>query len=213
MAIYFAIRGKPPQYLVFILYLTSTLADSLAGAQGLKKIMLHASLYDTTLMRERLSYSLFRSQGLAAPRSTHIDVRLHTNDSAIDLPLGLHLLTEQVDGRFTKTWLKGGDNTLWKEAWPGLRRNEYEYLLETNEGTADATRGVQRFVNFSASLAAASTDWELVQVVRRFMKARTVSTYWAVDRAIEHWDGPVNFRGGGGQSGCSRYWSESGNNL
>ena len=27
---------------------------------GLKRMMLHASLYDTSLMRERLAYSIFR---------------------------------------------------------------------------------------------------------------------------------------------------------
>ena len=46
-----------------------------------------------------------------------------------------------------------------------------------------------RFLDFSAALDAASTDWGLVQVTRQFMKAKMMAKYWAVDRAIEHWDG------------------------
>jgi len=46
-----------------------------------------------------------------------------------------------------------------------------------------------RFLEFSAALDAASTDWGLVQVTRQFMKAKMMAKYWAVDRAIEHWDG------------------------
>ena len=45
-----------------------------------------------------------------------------------------------------------------------------------------------------SSLDAANNDWELVQVVREFMKARTVSKYWAVGRAVDMWDGPIFFR-------------------
>ena len=60
-------------------------------------------------------------------------------------------------------YFKGGDNNVWKEAWPGLAHAEYEYLLETNEGPhAD----VSRYDGFSAALRNARNDWELVQVAR-----------------------------------------------
>ena len=64
--------------------------------------------------------------------------------------------------RFTETYYHGGDNNVWKEAWPGLAHAEYEYLLETNEDTAD----VSRYDAFSAALRNARNDWELVQVAR-----------------------------------------------
>ena len=56
--------------------------------------------------------------------------------------LGLHLLTEQVDARFTEAYFKGGDNNVWKEAWPGLEHSENEYLLETNEANVAPGGGV-----------------------------------------------------------------------
>ena len=175
---------------------------------GLKKIMLHATLADETLMRERLSYSLWREMGVPAPRSTHMDVGLRLTDSSqpqpgtvgtrpaaagqdAPWPLGMHLLTEVIDGRFTDTNFRGGDNNIWKEAWPGMEQGPLEYLLETNHGVPDA---VSRLEEFGAALESASNDWELVQVVREFMKARTVSKYWAVDRAVDMWDGPIFFR-------------------
>jgi hypothetical protein len=175
---------------------------------GLKKIMLHATLADETLMRERLSYSLWREMGVPAPRSTHMDVGLRLTDSThpqpgtvgtrpvgaaqdAPWPLGMHLLTEVIDGRFTDTNFRGGDNNLWKEAWPGMERGPLEYLLETNQNVPDA---VTRLEEFRVALESASNDWELVQVVREFMKARTVSKYWAVDRAVDMWDGPIFFR-------------------
>ena len=172
---------------------------------GLKKVMLHASLSDTTLMRERLAYSLFREMGVAAPRSAHIDVQLRLSDAGQAQPLGLHLLTEQIDSRFTDTYFRGGDNNVWKEAWPGLERSEYEYLLETNEDTADTSR----FEEFGAALEAAATDWDLVQVATRYMKVDSVARYWAVDRAIEHWDGPVNFRDDFMRRGQGFYWNHN----
>ena len=158
-------------------------------------------------MRERLAYSLWRELGVTGPRSTHMDVRLHLSDCAsrrceggeqdggnrigrTDWPLGMHLLTEVVDGRFTDTWYKGGDGNVYKEAWPGMQTGALQYLLETNTDPPD----VSRMEEFGAALQGASNDWELVQVVRRFMKARTVSKYWAVDRAVDMWDGPIFFR-------------------
>ena len=49
---------------------------------GLKKVMLHASLSDTTMMRERLAYSLWREMGVPAPRSVHIGAQLRISDPA-----------------------------------------------------------------------------------------------------------------------------------
>ena len=65
---------------------------------GLKHLMLHASLSDTTMMRERLSYSLFREMGVAAPRQVHTAVTLRIEDGGAReahchsaLPLVIHL--------------------------------------------------------------------------------------------------------------------------
>ena len=69
--------------------------------------------------------------------------------------------------------------------------------LRTNSGT-DANGGtgpnVQHLVNFGNAVEAATDDVELAQVIKQYTAAKDWATYFAVDRAIEHWDGPSNFR-------------------
>ena len=36
-----------------------------------------------------------------------------------------------------------------------------------------------------------------------------VARYWAVDRALEHWDGPVNFRDDFQRSGRGYRWNHN----
>jgi len=155
---------------------------------GLKRVQLHASIHDPTMMRERLSYSLFREMGIAAPRQTHVNVML--NSPGLQRSMGVHILTEVLDGRFTEAFFKGGDGNLYKEAWPGTKSNTYVEALRTNEEEKD----VSQFVAFSKALSRASDDYELVNVTRQFLAAKHWATYWAVDNAINNWDGPVNFR-------------------
>jgi hypothetical protein len=131
---------------------------------GLKKVMLHASMGDNSQLRERLGYSLFREMGIPTVRQQPIDVLVNTPSHRSDGPMGLHLLTETPDGRFTEAYFPGGDGNLYKQAWPGLvgpdAARRYASLLVTNEDTAST----DRMIAFTEALAAASTDWDLVQV-------------------------------------------------
>jgi len=176
---------------------------------GLKVLQLHAASSDVTKMRERLSYGLFREMGVPAPRSSFSTVALKVGDGA-DTPvtqLGVHLLTEVIDGRFTEAFFDGGDGNLYKEAWPGTvgedgTVNEVNFLdaLRTNEGVdADASA----LVMFTEAINAANNDYDLATVAKKWLSTKRWAAQFAVDRAIEHWDGPVNFRlmqseGGGG---------------
>ena len=68
---------------------------------GLKMLQFHAAQTDVTKMRERLSYGLFREMGVPAPRSSFSAVSLKVGNDA-DAPaalLGVHLLTEVIDGQ------------------------------------------------------------------------------------------------------------------
>eukprot|EP00747_Dinoflagellata_sp_TGD_P218003 gnl/TRDRNA2_/TRDRNA2_90320_c0_seq2.p1 gnl/TRDRNA2_/TRDRNA2_90320_c0~~gnl/TRDRNA2_/TRDRNA2_90320_c0_seq2.p1 ORF type:complete len:559 (+),score=75.61 gnl/TRDRNA2_/TRDRNA2_90320_c0_seq2:83-1759(+) len=170
---------------------------------GLKKIMLHASVNDPTMMREKLAYSLYREMGVATVRQTYVHVKLNTPN--VKRIMGVHLLTENIDGRFTETFFRGGDGNLWKELWPGTQdKNLYRTLLETNEDTAD----VSRYMEFSNRLAATKTDVDIVKVLRNYTPAKKWARFWAVDRTVDHWDGPSNFRGSvTGQKGS--FWSHN----
>ena len=90
--------------------------------------------------------------------------------------MGLHLLTENPDGRFTETYYKGGDGNLFKQAWPGLTgaaaADQYASLLVTNEDSAT----VGRMMNLTAALQAASNDWELVEVMEEYL-LRSIHCY------------------------------------
>ena len=167
-------------------------------------LQLHAAGTDPTKMRERLTYGLFREMGVPAPRSSFSDVEITVGGSANSgieahsVTLGVHLLTEVIDGRFTDSYFPGGDGNLYKEAWPGAvdsdgNVNEATFLnaLRTNTGPdADASA----FVDFSNDLNAAVNDYDLVNVVKRWTNAKRWAAQLAVDRLVEHWDGPINFR-------------------
>ena len=51
-----------------------------------------------------------------------------------------------------------------------MTESEYTYLMETNEDDGD----VSAFLEFSAAMDRATNDWELVQVAKRWMKAKMV---------------------------------------
>jgi hypothetical protein len=171
---------------------------------GLKRLQLHASIHDQTLMRERLTYSLWREMGVPAPRQSYVNV-IVVLDGTTSLSLGIHILTEQIDGRFTETFKSGdgGDGNLYKEAWPGtgtVNADTFKNALRTNNGQGD-TPNVQRLVDFSNAMAGATNDYDLAMQTKQYMKAKEAAKYWAVDRAVQHWDGPINFRQAG-DSNC-----------
>ena len=148
--------------------------DSSQRFFGLKKVMLHASMGDNSQLRERLGYSLFREMGVPTSRQQPIDVLVNTPSHLGDGPMGLHLLTENPDGRFTEAYFPGGEGNLYKQAWPGLVGPEaarrYASLLVTNEETAST----DRMMNFTDALSSATTDWDLAQVTsNRFSQIRS----------------------------------------
>ena len=53
---------------------------------------------------------------------------------------------------------------------------------------------VQRLVDFTDALEAAADDYQLATVVREYTAAKRWAAYLAIDRAVEAWDGPTNFR-------------------
>ena len=185
---------------------------------GLKMLQLHAAGADPTKMRERLSYGLYREMGVPAPRSAFSTVVLNSGaeDNTPSSRLGVHLLTEVIDGRFTEAYFDGGDRNLYKEVWPGtvgkfdgeVKESTFVDALRTNEGTgADASA----MVMFTEAINAANNDYELAKVVKEFTSAKRWAAQLAVDRAIEFWDGPINFRKADGttNNGESRFWTHN----
>ncbi len=152
---------------------------------GLRKLQFHAMRNDSSLMRERLAYALFREMGVPAPRAVH--ARLLINGTLE----GAFVLVEQIDGRFTRSrFSDGGEGNLYKEVWP-MHDMAQTYLdaLETNEDDAPSAAHMVALAN---ALQAASGS-ALVDVIDTHLGRDAITTYLAVDRAIGHMDGPIAF--------------------
>jgi len=152
---------------------------------GLKKLNFHAMNSDTSQLRDRLGYWLFRQMGVPAPRSVH--ARLVINGKVE----GLFAFVEQVDGRFTRSrFTEGGTGNLYKEVWP-MHASEQTYItaLETNETPAPNATKMLAFAN---ALSAAS-DASLPMVLDAQMNRDIAMRYAAVDRTIANDDGAFHF--------------------
>ena len=70
--------------------------------RGLTKINLNNSVTDPSMLREALSYALFREAGVPASRTGWAKVYLTDGGQADHKYMGLYLVVEQVDKRFLK---------------------------------------------------------------------------------------------------------------
>ena len=158
--------------------------DSTIRLNGLKKLNLHSLRGDESLLRDRLSYRMFRESGIHAPRASHAMVSVNGG------PFGLYGMIEAIDGRFAKSRWKdedGGDGNLYKEAWPRESRTDYAASLKTNEGAS--TEGMAEFARDVAE-AARTGDRSLFE---RHVDPAEALDYLAVDVAIDNVDGYRTF--------------------
>lgn len=152
---------------------------------GLKRLNFNAEYWDSSLMRERVAYRVFREMALVAPRAAH--ARLVINGEY----QGVFDVVEEVDGRFTHDHFAEGNRNgnLYKEQWPNT--DDPVVLgtrLETNEDVADHSLLLQ----FHADLARAAQS-DLPQAVARYMDVDSLLGYLAVDTHIIDWDGMATF--------------------
>jgi len=151
---------------------------------GLKRLNFHGYHFDNSYIKEHLSYDLYRTMDIVAPRASFALLRVN------DDPQGLFGMVEEVDARFTKNrWPNNGDNNLYKEVWPG---NTDDALilshLQTNTDAAD----VSAFTGFSQAISAAAPS-ELRSVLGSFSDLDYWARYMAVDDAIANFDGITTY--------------------
>jgi hypothetical protein len=157
---------------------------------GVKKLLFHAMNKDSSLMRERLGYWLFRQMGVPAPRATH--VRLFINGSYS----GVYVNVEYVDGRFTRSRFRDGEGNLYKGVWPARSlwqpeadRERWLSRLRTNEHDNPS---VDKALDFTAAV----TGWDVngrEAGVLDWMSVPNTMRHLAVDRTIRHDDGPMHW--------------------
>ena len=151
---------------------------------GLKRLNFQGYHYDNSYLKERLSYDLYRSMDIVAPRASWALLRVN------DEPQGLFGMVEEIDGRFTNNrWPTNGDGNLYKEVWPG-QGNEAWILqhLETNTATGD----VSAFKAFTDAIAAAAPS-DLHSVLGNYTDLDYWARYMAVDDAIANFDGITTY--------------------
>jgi spore coat protein H len=161
---------------------------------GVKRLQLHAMRGDPSMLAERLSYSLYRDMGIAAPRTNH--VRLLINGEY----LGVFLLVEQIDGQFVRSrFTEGGKGNLYKEAWP-ITPDENYYLgqLRTNR---DENLSAHKMIAFYQDIQADPDD-----AAANWLNVDYMMGYLAVDRAIQNDDGIMHFYCFGGYCGNHNYY-------
>jgi hypothetical protein len=143
---------------------------------------------DASKIRERLSSWLFRQFEVPAPRVVHATLSVNGQDQ------GLFALVEEIDGRFARArFPDGGKGNIYKERWP-ISSADPEYFesgLESNRSAPDLD--VSSMVSFAEALMGAD-DGSVEDVLREHTDFEELMRYLAVDRAIEHWDGPTAFR-------------------
>lgn len=169
---------------------------------SLKKLNFHSMEADPSHMHDSIVYKLFRDQDVPAPRTAY--ARLLVNGEL----LGLFVLVEQIDGRFTRArFPDGGEGNLYKEVWP-QHTTEQPYLdaLETNE---DEQPSADKMVRFAQALAAAGEEG-FAEVIGQWMDPDQLMRYMAVARLADHWDDIVGWYCVGGQCfNHNFYWYES----
>lgn len=154
--------------------------DPNARFHGLRKLNLHAMGRDSSLLRERLGYSLLREMGIAGSRAVH--ARLVVNG----VFQGVFLAVEEIDGRFTRARFgEGGEGNLYKQVWPiHDDPNQYAKALESNRG---ASPDVTRMTRFKAAIDANDESAD------RWLDLDYHMRWVAVDRVIMNDDGAFHW--------------------
>ncbi len=157
--------------------------DSTLRYNGLKRLNLHSLRGDQSLLRDKLSYRLYREMGVHAPRCGHAMVSINGK------PSGLYGMVEQIDGRFTDSRWEPGDGNLYKEAWPASTSAEsYVRTLKTNEEMA-ATQGMALFAEELPTILATGDK----TLFASYTDPVQALNYLAVDLAIDNIDGYRTF--------------------
>ncbi|OHD80934.1 MAG: hypothetical protein A2355_00605 [Spirochaetes bacterium RIFOXYB1_FULL_32_8] len=149
---------------------------------GEKEINLRTSPNDPSLIREMLSYKIYRENGVPAPRVSTVSVYLN------QIFLGVYLLVEEVDKRLLKKHFENNDGNLYKCGYSGsggATFNAYtydagRYSLATNKKTGD----VSDIQTLLSSLSAVDSKDSLAQ----YFDVTNVLNYIAVSSITGHWD-------------------------
>ncbi|HIK91072.1 MAG TPA: hypothetical protein EYG03_03640 [Planctomycetes bacterium] len=164
--------------------------------RGLKKINLNNSVTDPSMLREALSYELFREAGVPASRTGWAKVYLTVDGETDHKYLGLYLMVEQVDKRFLKRVYGSSEGLLVKPSTFGAFRyfgddwKKYEaaYFPKTDPTPEQQ----QRLIEF-ARLVHTADDARFKVEIEDFLDTDEFLSFLAVNVILSNMD---SFLGG-----------------
>lgn len=178
---------------------------------GLKRLTLNNMLQDPSMVREALSYQLFRDMGLIAPRTGFAKVYI---DSGSGFQYkGLYLNLESYDEIMMARWrstMQHMYDATWAPGWnsqsktcsnpqwnrPEITVSHFRCNFEVDRGDPEDTTDLE-------DLAYAIDDQEkLTSEAKKMLNIKQVGKFFATEKYISHWDGmsgspewtPNNFR-------------------
>ncbi len=141
---------------------------------GVKKFTLNNMVQDPTMLREAVTYRLFRAMGVPAPRVGYATVTLNGRN------YGLHANIETYDDTMFSRWYSAGTKHLYEggygtEVGPGMQVDE-----GSTTDLADVTE-LQTMNNL--------TGEEWFNAIRTRVDLSEMMMDWAVEHYVSHWDG------------------------
>ena len=143
---------------------------------GLKGLTLNNMVQDPSMVHETLAYEVFRAAGVPAPRTGFAYVRVDGDD------YGVYLDVETPDDVFLRRWFSSTGH-LYEGAVGADVTAEAAPRFEVEEGPEDDLG------DLGALVAAASGSGELSDRMEGLADLDEMTTMWAVERYIGHWDG------------------------
>jgi spore coat protein CotH len=147
---------------------------------NVRKLNLRASKNDPTLIREFISYKMYREMGVLAPQASMAKVTVNGVNQ------GVYTIVEQLDKQFVKVWFDNDENdgNLYKGMYgsdfsPGSYDSE-TYQLKTNKSvnnTSDITSFISQLNN--------TTSYNSLSAI---VDMDNLLGYLAVSHGIGHWD-------------------------
>jgi spore coat protein CotH len=152
---------------------------------GLKKFNLHNAQADASMLRDKLSYDLFREMGMNAPRVSFAKVYLN------DEYWGVYSVVEQVDKTYLKENFGNKDGNLYKSLSSGAVNFE-NMELKTNEIENDFSN-----LDLLKDKIENTTDVMFEDTLRKYLNVDAYITSLAIDVLIldvdKYWQVGKNF--------------------
>lgn len=150
-----------------------------AKFRGLKKMTLNNMVQDPSMVREALSYELFRAVDVPAPRTGYAFVRVNGED------YGVYLNVETFDDVSLERWFGPFDDP--------QHLYEGEYGTDVTQGEAAAFEVDEgdeaSLADLEALIEAVGGEGPFSQRMSGIADLEEMTRMWAVEKYIGHWDG------------------------